>query len=71
MLRSIGILLLVLGLAGLLYGLFGHDDTVAKADLGPVQVEVEDRDRSHPWLWAGALGLVAGTALLIASRRRS
>jgi len=68
--RLIGIVLLVLGALGLIYGSFSftHDETAAK--VGPLEIQVEKKETVNVPLWAG-IGLMAvgGLALGFGGRR--
>lgn len=70
MTRGIGIVLLVLGLIGLAWGGVSwnkkHD-----VDLGPVDLTVNERKSVPIPPIAGAAAVLAGIALVVASRNRS
>jgi drug/metabolite transporter (DMT)-like permease len=63
--RIIGVILLVLGLLGLAYGGFTYTRESHDADIGPVEIEVKDRERVQIPIWAGVVLAVAGAALMI------
>lgn len=69
--RVLAIILLVLGGLGLAYGGFSYTRSTSSTDLGPISVEVRDRERVNIPLWAGVVLLVAGGALLFVPQRRS
>jgi hypothetical protein len=65
----VGILLIVLGVAGLLFGHFSYTDTKPVLKAGPL--EVDSRQEHHisiPTIGSIVL-LIAGAGLLIAGRR--
>lgn len=62
-LKLVGILLLVAGALALIYGGFTYTDT-HKADLGPLQMTVKEKDHVPIPVWAGVGALVAGGLLL-------
>lgn len=68
MLRTIGVVLIVLGLIGLAWGGFSYTTREKVVDLGPIQAT---REKTHsvplPPV-AGAVALIGGVALLIASK---
>jgi uncharacterized membrane protein HdeD (DUF308 family) len=67
----VGILLIVLGVFALAYEGISYTKTERVIDLGPIKVDAE-REKTIPLPPVlGALSLVGGVALLIASRRRS
>ena len=67
----VGILLIVLGVFALAYEGISYTKTERVIDLGPLKVDAK-REKTIPLPPVlGALSLVGGVALLIASRRRS
>jgi uncharacterized membrane protein HdeD (DUF308 family) len=67
----VGILLIVLGVFALAYEGITYTRTERVIDLGPLKVDAK-REKTIPLPpILGALSLVGGVALLIASRRRS
>jgi hypothetical protein len=67
----VGILLIVLGVFALAYEGISYTKTERVIDLGPLKVDAK-REKTIPLPpILGALSLVGGVALLIASRRRS
>ncbi|MFO1389136.1 hypothetical protein [Cellvibrio sp.] len=68
--KLIGIVLIVLGGFGLAYGGFTYTKDTHEADLGPLHMEVKDKERVNIPLWAGVSGLVIG-ALLLATANKS
>lgn len=69
--KIVGIILLVLGALGLLYGGIRYTSRDTVLDVGPIHATAE-RQHSLPIApAAGALLLAAGAAVLITSRRRA
>ena len=67
----VGILLIVLGVFALAYEGISYTKTERVIDLGPLKVDAK-REKTIPLPpILGALSLVGGVALLIASRRKS
>lgn len=67
----VGILLIVLGVVALAYEGITYTRTERVIDLGPLKVDAK-REKTIPLPpILGAISLVGGVALLIASRRRS
>jgi len=64
--KLIGILLLVVGVLALAYGGFTYTRETHEAEIGPVEVEVHDRERVNIPVWAGAAFVIGGAFLLIA-----
>ncbi|MES2674877.1 MAG: hypothetical protein V4660_11610 [Pseudomonadota bacterium] len=67
--KMIGILLIVGGLAGLAYGGFSYTKETHKADIGPLSLSVDEKERVNIPVWAGVAGVVLG-ALLLGMRRK-
>jgi hypothetical protein len=64
-LKVLAIILIVAGLAGLIYGGFTWTDRDTVIDAGPLEITTEDRERLPIPPLAGGLLLVAGIALLV------
>jgi len=67
--RLLALILIVLGVLALAYGGFSYTKTTHKADLGPVQMEVKDKERVNVPMWAGVVAVGAGVLLLIAPQK--
>jgi hypothetical protein len=67
--KTLGVILIVLGLAGLAWGGFTYTTREKVVDIGPIHAT---RDQTHtvplPPI-AGALALVGGIVLLVAGRK--
>lgn len=59
-----GVVLLVLGLLAVAYGGFSYVKKTDNVDLGPIHIEVQDKERVNVPLWAGVLAAVAGGVLI-------
>jgi hypothetical protein len=62
------ILLIVLGILGVSYGGFSYTSERHRADLGPVHLSFDDRERLNVPMWAG-VGAIAVGGLLLFRRR--
>jgi hypothetical protein len=67
--KLLGVVLVVLGIVGLVWGGIGWTERETVVDLGPVEVEREDRESIPLPPVAGGLLLVAGIVVLVSSRR--
>ena len=67
--RIIGILLIVAGAAGLAYGQFSYTKETHKADIGPIQFEVKDKETVNIPIWAGLGAVGIGVVLLVIRTR--
>jgi hypothetical protein len=67
--RAFGFVLLILGLIALVHGTFFVTREEKKAELGPIKVTVEERERFHVPAWAGVLTVLVGGGLIAAGGR--
>lgn len=68
--RIVAIALLAGGTLALVYGGFSYTKDTSSMELGPISLEVEDRERVRVPVWAGVLGIVLGGGLLAAGSRK-
>jgi hypothetical protein len=62
--KLLGLVLLVLGVLALAYGGFSYTKSTEKASIGPIKIEVHDKERVNVPLWAGVAAAVVGGVLL-------
>ena len=70
MIRTLGVILIVLGLAGLAWGGFTYTTREKVVDIGPIHAT---RDQTHTVLLpplAGAVALIGGIVLLVVGRKQ-
>lgn len=70
-LRLAALVLMVGGALALAYGGFSYTRDTHQLNLGPLQVQVQEREHLNIPIWAGLASLLAGVALLAASARRT
>lgn len=63
--KLVGLLLLVLGVLALAYGGFTYTEETHDAKLGPVEIQIKDKERVNVPVWAGAAAVIAGGVLLV------
>ncbi len=63
-LRILAIVLIVGGIAGLVYGKFSYTEETHEVDLGPIEFAVKEKRTVNIPLWAGIAAIVAGGLLL-------
>ena len=68
-LKVIAILLIVAGIAGLVYGKFSYTKATHEANIGPLGFSVKEKRTVNVPLWAGIAAIVAGALLLVVPRR--
>jgi len=69
--KIVGIVLIVLGLAGFFTGGFGFTKETTKAQIGPLALQVKEKQFFNvpQWLSLGAI-LLGGVLLVVGARRR-
>ncbi len=67
--RIAAILLIVAGGLGLAYGGFSYTKETHEANLGPLHMSVEEKERVNVPVWAGIGAIVVGGVLLVAGRK--
>ncbi len=67
--KILGIILLAAGILALAYGGFTYTKDTHDAQIGPIELSVEEKERVDIPIWAGAIAIVAGAALLLVGKR--
>lgn len=67
--RLAGLVLIALGVLAVIYGGFSYSKNDTKAELGPVTVKVEERERVNIPMWAGVVGIAAGAVLVFKGKQ--
>jgi hypothetical protein len=62
--KILGAVLLALGILALAYGGFSYTKETDKVNLGPIHIEVKDKERVNIPLWAGVVVAIVGGVLL-------
>ena len=65
--KLLGVALLALGILALAYGGFTYTKSTDKVNIGPIHLEVKDKERVNIPLWAG-LGVAIVGAILLARK---
>lgn len=68
--RIAGLVLIVIGLIGLLWGGISWTDEKTVVDLGPIEARAEERETIPISPIVGGIALVAGIVLLVVPSRR-
>jgi multidrug transporter EmrE-like cation transporter len=63
--KIIGIVLIVLGVAGLAMGSFSYTKETHEAKIGPLQLSVQEKDSVNIPQWLGIAAIVAGVLVLV------
>jgi multidrug transporter EmrE-like cation transporter len=65
-----GMVLIVAGLLGLVYGGFSYTKDTTVVKLGPIELSAKEKERVNVPLWAGVGAIVAGVVLLSIGGRK-
>jgi hypothetical protein len=68
--RIVGIILVVLGIAGFFTGGFSFTKNTTQAQLGPLKLQVQEKESIDIPTWLSLGAVVLGGVLLVASLRR-
>lgn len=68
--RIVGIILLVLGIAGFFTGGFSFTKNTTQAQLGPLKLQVQEKEAVNVPQWLSAGAIVLGGLLLVLSLKR-
>jgi len=68
--KIVGIILIVLGAAGLAMGSFSYTKETHEAKIGPLQLSVQEKETVNVPLWGGIGAIVLGVILLVAPGNR-
>jgi TRAP-type C4-dicarboxylate transport system permease small subunit len=67
--KIVAIALIVGGLLGLAYGGFSYVKDTHRADIGPLHLQVTERQDVNIPLWASIAAIVGGGLLLVTARK--
>lgn len=63
--KIVGIILIVAGVLGLVYGSFSYTKDTTAVKLGPIELSVKEKETVNVPVWAGAGAIVVGALLLV------
>ena len=64
-LRILGAVLIVAGALGLAFGGFSYTKETHKAEIGPLKLQVSEKENVNVPAWAGIASIVAGVVMLV------
>ncbi|MBK8639239.1 MAG: hypothetical protein IPN92_13545 [Chromatiaceae bacterium] len=67
-LKIAGVALIIGGSLGLAYGGFSYTKETTQAQIGPLELTVQDRETVNIPIWAGVASIVVGGLLLFVPR---
>ena len=70
-LKIVAIILIVAGIAGLIYGKFTYTKATHEVNLGPIDLAVKEKKTVNVPMWAGIGAIVVGAGLLLAGGRKT
>jgi hypothetical protein len=65
------IVLILAGIFALAYRSFSYTEKTHETKVGPIEVEVKEKETIHIPVWAGVAAIVGGAALLLVSKKRA
>ena len=68
--KLLGIVLLVGGILGLVYGGFTYTKETHEAKIGPITLSVKDKETINVPIWAGIGAIAIGGLLLVSGNRK-
>jgi uncharacterized membrane protein len=68
--KIIGVVLIVAGVLGLAYGSFSFTKETHEAKIGPLELQVKDKETVNIPAWAGVGAIVIGAVLLLVPLKR-
>jgi uncharacterized membrane protein YidH (DUF202 family) len=66
-----GLILIILGVLVLIYGGFNYTKDTHDAELGPIKLQVQEKDRLEIPVWLGVVVVAAGTVVLLLGNRKT
>ena len=63
--KIVGIVLIMAGILGLVYGGFSYTKETHEAKIGPLELSVKDKETINVPVWAGVGAIVVGGLLLL------
>ena len=67
--KIVAVLLIVAGTLGLAYGGFSYTKETHQADLGPIQLSIDEKEYVNVPIWAGIGAIVIGGILLVVGKK--
>lgn len=68
--KIVGILLIIAGTLGLVYGGFSYTEESTAAKIGSLEITLDQEKNVNVPMWAGVGAIVAGALLLLAGGRK-
>jgi TRAP-type C4-dicarboxylate transport system permease small subunit len=68
--KVVALALIVLGALALAYGGFSYTSETHHADIGPMHMSVDEKERVNVPVWAGVAAIIAGGLMLVLVGKR-
>ncbi|HEV8343695.1 MAG TPA: hypothetical protein VGR30_15095 [Candidatus Binatia bacterium] len=68
--KIVGVVLIVAGILGLVYGGFSFTKETHEAKIGPLELQVKEKETVNIPTWAGVGAIVIGAVLLLVPVKR-
>ena len=68
--KILGVVLIVAGVAGLVYGSFSYTKETHEAKIGPLQFSIKEKETVAVPIWLSIGAIAAGAILLVINRKR-
>jgi uncharacterized membrane protein YidH (DUF202 family) len=69
-LKIVGLILIAAGIMALVYGSFSYTKETHQAKLGPLELQVKEKETVNIPVWAGVGAIVVGTVLLLVPTKK-
>jgi uncharacterized membrane protein YidH (DUF202 family) len=69
-LKGLAIVLIAVGAVGLAYGGFSYSKSTSTAQLGPLELQVHEKQNVNIPIWAGVAAIVVGAGILLVPVRK-
>jgi multidrug transporter EmrE-like cation transporter len=67
--KILGIVLIIAGALGLAYGSFSYTKETHKAEIGPLKLQVSEKETVNVPQWAGIGAIVIGVVLVVVGKK--
>jgi multidrug transporter EmrE-like cation transporter len=67
--KIIAVMLIIAGVLGLVYGQFTYTKETHEAKLGPLEIQVKEKETVNVPTWAGIGAITVGVILLLKNRK--
>jgi len=68
--KIVGIVLIVAGVLALAYGGFSYTKETHKAEIGPLKLQVKEKEQVNVPQWLGIASLVVGVVLVVVGKNK-